>query len=201
MIDVIVFDLGGVIVNVNFGSPLGILFDNSRSQSDIIKDKSKFSILLQDYETGNISAVKFHEKIIDHLGIKLSFDEFKNLSNEAIEAGDDGIDYIIKSLSDSYSLAILSNTNPIHYEHIKEIYPDLNLFDHKLLSYEMGEMKPDIAAYEKLLNATSRLPSQHLFIDDRIENINAAKEIGMDGILYSSISSLTDELRKRGIKI
>lgn len=135
MIDVIVFDLGGVIVNVNFGSPLGKLFDNSGTVSNTSKDKSDFMSLLQQYETGKISALDFHDQIRDHLEIKLSFDEFITASNEAIEAGDDGIESIVKTLSKEFQLAILSNTNPVHYEHIKDEYPIIKFFDHILLSY------------------------------------------------------------------
>ena len=199
MIDVIVFDLGGVIVNGNFKSPLGMLFDNSGTVINKTKDKSNFSNLLRFYDMGKISVADFHEKINDHLDIELSFDEFISASNEAIEAGDDGIEEIVRSLSKKYQLAILSNTNPVHYEHIKEKYSVIGLFDHILLSYEMGAVKPDAAAYEKLMNATSMLPSKHLFIDDRSENINAAKEIGMDGIHYISIENLRLELKERGI--
>ena len=201
MIDVIVFDLGGVIVNVNFDSPLGKLFDNSGTVSNTLKDESDFSSLLRQYETGKISAVDFHKKIVGHLEIKLSFDEFESVSNDAIEAGDDGIDSIVKTLSKKYQLAILSNTNPVHYEHIKEKYSIIGLFEHILLSYETGTLKPDIEAYKKLIHATSKPPSQHLFIDDRIENINAAKEIGMDGIHYSSVKGLVAQLRERGINV
>ena len=199
MIEVIVFDLGGVIVNVNFKSPLGMLFDNSGTVSNTSKDESNFSKLLRQYDMGIISVADFHEKINDHLDIELSFDEFIRASNDAIEAGDDGIESIVNSLSKKYKLAILSNTNPVHYEYIKEKYSIIELFDHILLSYEMGTVKPDAAAYEKLIKTTSVLPSQHLFIDDRIENIYAAKEIGMDGIHYISIENLRMELKNRGI--
>ena len=201
MIEIIVFDLGGVIVNVNFDSPLGMLFDNSGTPGNTFKNKSDFSSLLRQYETGKISAVNFHERITDHLEIELSFDEFKSASNNAIEAGDDGMDGIVKTLSKKYQLAILSNTNPLHYDHIKEKYSIIGLFEHILLSYETRALKPDIEAYEKLMQATLKSPSQHLFIDDRIENINAAKEIGMDGIHYKTINGLIAALREGGINI
>ena len=99
MIEVIVFDLGGVIVNVNFKSPLGMLFDNSGTVSNKTKDKSNFSNLLRFYDMGKISVADFHEKINDHLDIELSFDEFISASNEAIESGDDVIEKILRSLS------------------------------------------------------------------------------------------------------
>lgn len=199
MIEVIVFDLGGVIVNVNFKPPLGILFDNSGVPNSTLKANSNIAKLLQNYDTGKVSAPEFHEKIIDHLGIEMSFDDFKRASNEAIEPGEDGIEDIVISLSKNYQLAILSNTNPVHYEHISEKYPIIGLFEFILLSYEMRAVKPSIEAYEKLILATSKSPSEHLFIDDRIENISAAKEIGMDGIHYQSVENLKRELKERGI--
>lgn len=201
MIEVIVFDLGGVIVNVNFKSPLGKLFDNTGASSNNIKEISNFSKLLRQYDMGKISAKDFNKKINDHLNIELSFDEFVSASNEAIEAGDDGIEDIVRSLSKKYHLAILSNTNPVHYEHINEKYPIIGLFEHVLLSYEMRAMKPEVEAYNKLMQTTSKPPFRHLFIDDRIENINAAKEIGMDGICYESVKSLIAALKERGINV
>ncbi|MCH7955810.1 MAG: HAD family phosphatase [Candidatus Marinimicrobia bacterium] len=201
LIEVIVFDLGGVIVNVNFKSPLGVLFDNSGAPENTIRDDSNISKLTRQYDKGEISAIDFHQKIIEHLGIELSFDEFRRASNEAIEAGDSGMDNLVKTLSTKYQLAILSNTNPVHFEHIKENYPIIGLFEHISVSYEMGAIKPDAEAYEKLMLATSKLPSQHLFIDDRIENISAAREIGMDGIHYESIKGLLEALSERGINV
>ena len=201
MIEIIVFDLGGVIVNVNFNSPLGKLFDDSGAVRDSFSNKSDLLGLLRQYETGKINALDFHERISDHLETELSFDEFTSASIGAIKAGDDGINGIIETLSKQYQLAILSNTNSVHYEHIKENYSIIGLFEHILLSYEMGTMKPDVEAYEKLIQATSTPASQHLFIDDRIENIIAAKETGMDGIQYKSVKGLTAALRQKGINI
>ena len=201
MIEVIVFDLGGVIVNVNFDSTLGMLFDNSGKLNAALPNYSCISNLMQDYETGKISALNFHERLVESLGFDLSFDDFITSSNEAIGAGDDGIESIVRSLREEYQLALLSNTNPVHFEHIKKKYAIVGLFEHILLSYEMGVMKPAALAYEKLIALTCKLPLKHLFIDDRIENINAAKEIGMDAIHYKSIENLRRELKKKNIKL
>ena len=201
MIEVIVFDLGGVIVNVNFNSALGMLFDNSGKLNAALPNYSSIPNLMQEYETGKLSAPDFHERLVDHLGLDLSFDDFIASSNEAIEPGDDGIESIVRSLGEEYRLAILSNTNPVHFDHIKKKYAMIGLFEHIILSYEIGVMKPAVLAYEKLIAATSKSPLKHLFIDDRIENINAAKELGIDGIHYRSIENLRRELEKRNIKL
>ena len=201
MIEVVVFDLGGVIVNVNFNSALGMLFDNSGKLNTALPNYPSISKLMQEYATGKIGAPDFHERLVDHLGLELSFDDFITSSNEAIEPGDDGIESIVRSLGEEYRLAILSNTNPVHFDHIKKKYTIIGLFEHILLSYEIGVMKPAVLAYEKLIAATSKSPQKHLFIDDRIENINAAKELGIDGIHYRSVENLRRELEKRNIKL
>ena len=201
MIEVIVFDLGGVIVNVNFNSALGMLFDNSGKLNAALPNYSSISNLMQEFETGKLSALNFYERVVGHLGLDLSFDDFITSSKEAIEPGDDGIESIVRSLGEEYQLALLSNTNPIHFEHIKKKYAVIGLFEHIILSFEIGVMKPAVLAYEKLIAATSKSPQKHLFIDDRIENINAAKEVGIDGIHYNSVDNLRRELKKRKIKL
>jgi len=70
-------------------------------------------------------------------------------------------------------------------------------FDPCLLSCEMGLQKPDPKAYELLIN-TMKLPAADIvFIDDKEENIEAARNIGIDGIVFKSSRELREELRKR----
>jgi len=71
-------------------------------------------------------------------------------------------------------------------------------FEPCLLSCEMGLEKPDSKAYELLLK-TMNLPAKEvIFIDDKSENIEAAKALGIDAILFTSEPQLRDELAKRG---
>lgn len=72
-------------------------------------------------------------------------------------------------------------------------------FEPCLLSCEMGLEKPDPKAYELLLK-TINLPAEEIiFIDDKAENVEAAKVVGIDAILFSSEPQLRNELSKRGV--
>lgn len=72
-------------------------------------------------------------------------------------------------------------------------------FDPCLLSCEMGHEKPHHKAYELLLK-TLNLPAEEVvFIDDKPENVHAAKKLGIDAILFKSEKQLRDELNKRGL--
>jgi putative hydrolase of the HAD superfamily len=72
-------------------------------------------------------------------------------------------------------------------------------FEPCLLSCEMGLEKPDPKAYELLLK-TINLPAEEIvFIDDKEENVEAAKAMGIDAILFTSEPQLRGELNKRGV--
>lgn len=72
-------------------------------------------------------------------------------------------------------------------------------FEPCLLSYELGMEKPDLKIYEILIQRVGMPPQEIVFIDDRSENIVAAKEAGIDGILFESEGQLRSELSKRGL--
>ncbi len=76
-----------------------------------------------------------------------------------------------------------------------------DLFHPLLLSYAIEAKKPDPKAYEILLNALKLPPKAVLFIDNKKENIDAAKALGIDGIVFVDRDQLVQELKKRGIEI
>lgn len=72
-------------------------------------------------------------------------------------------------------------------------------FDLCFLSYQMGVEKPDLKAYEILLQSLNLPPSDILFIDDLQENVESAKRLGIDALLFHSVEELRKELSDRGI--
>jgi putative hydrolase of the HAD superfamily len=95
-------------------------------------------------------------------------------------------------------VAMLSNTT----ERRSKIFRSFGLykpFDPCLLSCEIGLRKPDPKVYELLLK-TLNLPAQEvIFVDDKLENIEAAKKLGIDAILFESEEQLKRELAQRGV--
>lgn len=74
-------------------------------------------------------------------------------------------------------------------------------FNPCLLSYEIGIEKPDPKIYEFLLSALNLPPKDVVFVDDLIENVEAAKKTGIDAILFESEPQLRSELIRRGVLI
>jgi putative hydrolase of the HAD superfamily len=100
---------------------------------------------------------------------------------------------IIELLKKSYGLACLTNTEP----EIADICRGTGLFDyfHKaFLSIELGMQKPDHEIFEKVAEEIGCAPEEILFVDDKQENVKAAKEVGMQGLLFSDVEHLRKEL-------
>lgn len=100
-----------------------------------------------------------------------------------------------------HRLGVLSNTSPSHWRHVTSRFPFLpEYFSLYALSFELGAMKPEAAAFhaaEKLAG----VPGEEIFFtDDRAENVAAARACGWDAVLFTSVTELARELAARGIE-
>jgi putative hydrolase of the HAD superfamily len=73
------------------------------------------------------------------------------------------------------------------------------MFHPVLLSFEIGVKKPNLKSYQILLDQLKISPQQLLFIDNKEENVKAAKSLGIDAITFINAKQLAEELKKRGI--
>jgi HAD superfamily hydrolase (TIGR01509 family) len=94
-------------------------------------------------------------------------------------------------------VAMLSNIDDRYVKLIRD-FGFYEPFEPCLLSCEMGLEKPDSKAYDLLIKSIQICPAQIVFIDDKVENVEAAKARGIDAILFESKSQLKNELLKRG---
>lgn len=95
-------------------------------------------------------------------------------------------------------VALLSNIDERRGKLIRE-FGFYEPFDPCLLSFEIKIEKPDPKAYEHLIETLGLPPAQIVFIDDLPENVQAAKELGLDAIQFDSADQIRDELSLRGL--
>jgi putative hydrolase of the HAD superfamily len=96
-------------------------------------------------------------------------------------------------------LVLLSNTNNIHKKYGWEKYSFLNNFNKLILSHEVGAVKPEKEIYKSVENHTKESAEKHIFIDDVKEYVEAAKQLGWDGIQFVGYENLLQELKSRKI--
>ena len=99
--------------------------------------------------------------------------------------------YKIKELN--YPCFVLSNWSAETYEGMEETYPFLKDFDGKIISGRDFLIKPDLAIYELAISRFDLIPQETLFIDDRLDNIEAAQKLNFQTI-HLTDPSLIQEL-------
>ncbi len=106
----------------------------------------------------------------------------------------------IKSLkANGYHVYILSNYGKDTYNKTREALRCTELADGRIFSYEVGQIKPEPEIYQTLFTRFDLVPEECVFIDDRADNIEAAREQGMHGIVFHSIEQAKQELHELGV--
>jgi putative hydrolase of the HAD superfamily len=199
-IDVILFDLGNVILPFNHYQIAEKLFPFVQRKE--FQDPKKIFSYLFDFNNGAINAFdigklspqEFFQSLKESLKLFISFEAFVPIWNH-IFVEDQGVSEIIHSLKRKQRLGLLSNTDPLHFEYIVSTFPVVSEFEKWILSYEVGFKKPDARIFQKAIEWASVEPEKILFIDDTKGHVEAAVSSGIQGIHFLSAQQLKEELR------
>lgn len=199
MINTIIFDLGKVIVPFDFNRAYTQLEGLCGIPAADIPSKLVDTGLYHRFESGLLQPQEFYEEITGHLGVKIGYEEFCSIWTSIFLAETLLSDEFLEELATRFRLILLSNTNHIHFEMVRATYPILRHFHAFVLSYEVGLMKPAPGIYHKAVAAAGCTPAECLFVDDMLENAEAARAEGLDAIHFRSAADLEMELNKRGL--
>ena len=194
----ILFDLGGVILDINvmatkekfynLGFPAKLLSYPENMETDIF----------YKYETGQLSTEAFRNEVRKFTGIQFNDEEFDDAWNAMILGiPKERTDLLIR-LAQSYELFMLSNTSPLHVPIYEKMFEDVAgvsmpmVFNRRYYSHKIGFHKPDPEAYQYVLKETGILPRETLFLDDNIHNIKAAQELGFRAIHIHERTDMTN---------
>jgi len=180
----IIFDLGGVILNINYQKTITQFKNLGVITEDSYFSKSFQTDVFNQIETGKISDEEFLLEL-QKKNTTVSIQKLKNAWNAMLlNLPHQRID-LLKKIKEKFSIYLLSNTNAIHIAEFKrqlgpELYHEFyNLFDKIYYSHEIGFRKPDPKAFQIILEENKLATDEVFFIDDSIQHINAAKKIGI----------------------
>jgi len=182
----IIFDFGGVIINLNqqltlekFGKlGLGTFFDNDNNRH--------FTDMLAKLEKGIIKAQEFRNAIRAFSANPVTDNDIDEAWNSMLlDIPPDRIK-LLNLLKTRYRTFLLSNTNEIHYDYytaqLKQVYGYHSLdslFEAAYFSFRLQMSKPDVKIYEYVIDKHSLCAAETLFIDDSIINTEGAKKAGL----------------------
>lgn len=182
----IVFDLGGVLLNIDYRRTEKAFVELGLTQFPQLYTQFYSSHLFSDLETGKIGPEDFEQALIRESGLDLKPEQIRSAWNAMLlDLPRERLD-LLSRLKGNYRLFLLSNTNAIHYEHfnryVQETYQLESLdalFDQAYYSHRMGLRKPFAEAYSYLLEREGLRAAESLFIDDTEPNLAGAREVGM----------------------
>ncbi len=199
MIKNIIFDLGGVIIDLDRKRCL----DNFRELLGFPDFGIYLSAYLQggffaDFEDGAIDAAEFRRHIRERSSNKDVADSQIDFALSSFLSGikEEKGEMLLALKKRGYKLYLLSNNNPIAWRRSEELLLESTgisgggIFDGLFLSYLMKLSKPGRGIFEKVLLDTGVAPQETLFIDDAPANIETASGMGFATILYNPEESL-----------
>lgn len=185
----IIFDLGGVLINLDHKRTQDAFAALGVTNFEEIWGTVKQTALFDDFETGKINRADFISAIRDVARIEASDQQIIDAWNALL------LDFplrrlqILQQLRIHYDLLLLSNTNEIHEEAFNKILMNNNgmpnigvFFDKVYLSHRIGMRKPNPEIFERVLNENQLQPIHTLFIDDYLPNTEAANALGIQTI-------------------
>jgi len=182
----IIFDLGGVIINIRFQLALDAFQKLSKSGKVLEFTQRQQSGLFDAYETGRISDAEFRAGLREQYDIEATDAEIDEAWNALLLDIPEERIHLLRELGNKYRLFLLSNTNAIHLVRFNQIVaesftiPDLDsLFEKTYYSHLIGQRKPDAVVFEQILAENNLEAAETLFVDDSIQHIEGANTVGL----------------------
>lgn len=196
MIRNVVFDVGWVFVHLDHQPFLDFLSAHGADAPDL--DSVLARIPLEDHETGRMDGrgllarcAALASRPMDLEAAHSSWVEMFELQPAMVE--------LARRLSDRYRVYILSNVGDLHWAYLSREY-ELHRIGHGALpSFLAGVMKPHDGIYVEAERRFSLTPAATVFIDDRAENIVAARRRGWHGIVHDGYDTTVGALRHLGV--
>ena len=195
----LIFDLGKVVFDLSFDRVFQSWATSSDRQFEEIKSKFQFDQLFDKFEKNEVSVVEFRATVSKRLNLKLIDEDFDKAWCDLYLDIYDDIENLLTELKSNYQLVALTNTNIIHNKIWRVKYANtLRHFEKIFSSHEIETRKPESKSYQIVLNYLKCKSTETIFLDDNLDNIRGAEELGIATILVTSTEQMRHDLQKLG---
>lgn len=181
------FDLGVVLLHLEYEAARDACMDRCdpkrlAASGDFLRLLGRTPVV-DAYERGELTARQFFDHFVEQTGFQGSLDEFAGIWRSIFRENEPMID-LGHRLAAQYPIYFMTNASDLHVPWVFGRFPRLRFFRDFACSCYIGAAKPQALFYERAL-ARFKVPAEtSLFIDDRPENIETAKQLGFQCVLY-----------------
>ena len=200
-IQAILFDLGKVLVDFNFETGIQALHGACSISRNRLEEVLWDENWIRRYERGEISTQEFYAYLCETADLRMDLAGFRRTWSSVFMPGVIVSDRLLQTLRQNYPLILVSNTNEVHIDFVRANYRFLDYFDHHVLSYEVGSLKPEPEIFQRAIDVSGHSADALFFTDDREENISAAREFGMHAHQFRTEPHLIEALQQAGVQV
>ena len=189
-INAIIFDLGGVILNIDYNKTIESFKKIGVTDFDKLYTQAQQNHIFDKFETGKITPQDFRDYIKTIAKVNLTNKQIDNAWNAMLlDLPEHRID-VLKRISKSHQIYLYSNTNAIHLKSFRNSIEKEHgnkflleeIFLNTYYSHEIGMRKPNQNGFLHILNENNLNPANTLFIDDSKQHIEGAKQLGLQTV-------------------
>jgi FMN phosphatase YigB (HAD superfamily) len=168
----------------------------------LLEADGAFAIQMQ-FERGDITAEAYYEFFCLQTGTRPNRSALEQAGSDIFEPIESSIN-LVGALADAgYRMGLLSNIGSVHWNFVGSgrFQSIPAAFEELVLSYQVRSVKPEPGIYQQAVSRAGVPAEEIFFVDDREENVSAAKEAGVDAVLYTSPQQLIDHLHSRNVEL
>ena len=203
----IYFDMGNVLITFDelraFRQIAEVAQLDGGAEMDVARVREIIATggLQRQYEEGRISSSEYYEAFCRESETSPDPRAFEHAGSDMFDLNTPIVPLVVHLFGAGYRLGVLSNTCQSHWDFLYGRIRLLRIyFEQVVLSYEVGTMKPADAIFESAIEAAAVPADRIFFVDDRIENVEAGRRLGLDAVQFTDAPSLAAELRSRGVR-
>ena len=195
----VVFDLGKVLLEFDYGIVARRLAAHSGRDAEQIRGLLDQSPLLFRFESGQMTNDEFFREVSSLTDYTGALEEFADIFGDIFEPIAPMIELHAQLRASGVPTFIFSNTNDLAIRHIRANFPFFAGFTDYIYSHEAGAMKPDARIYEVVERRTGRCGAELLYIDDRLENVEAGAARGWRVVHHQTPEQTIAAVRAAGL--
>ena len=199
IVEVLLFDLGGVLVEFSGVRDIAPLLPVEATESEIVERWIRCPHT-EAFGAGRLSREEFAERFVSDWGLDLPpnrfLQEFRSWSRRLLP----GAEELLASLRPRFRLAALSNSNEVHWERNSNELGVTGLFEVAISSHQVGFNKPDPRIYQAAIDRLGVSPGAIMFFDDVQANVAAASRLGMRAFQVDGVTGVRERLTREGLR-
>lgn len=185
-IEGIIFDFGEVLIELDYPKVIEGFSNVAQKNSSEIKEMVVTALVLQEFETSQVSEQEFRVNVCQLLGVELEDTAFDEIWNSMLKRLPASRMNLLEQFGEKKHTFVLSNSNIIHERKFNQMIAEVtggsslhDFVEKCFFSQDIGMRKPDLACYQYVVDDIGIPAEKLLFLDDRKDNVEAAIEAGL----------------------